>query len=118
MDNYDIAWLVVAVCALLGGLALHRLFRSAHPLLRWLVIVVAVVFFLTPANIPNYPGYLAPAFVIFIFEALFQTEGEPLSSLRVLGIAEFAGILATVTLYFIYARLTGSSARQADSAGE
>ncbi len=107
MSGYGIAWVVIGVCAVLGALGVHRLFRSAHPLVRWGLIVVTVVFFVTPAQVPNYPGHIAPAFVVLIFEAFFQTEGEPQGSLRILGLAIFVGMLVAVGGYFVYSRTIG-----------
>ncbi len=83
--SYDWAWVVAGVSALLGTLALARAWRGLRlPWLRlWLSWLIPVLLLL-PAPIPGYEGNFAPAFVVFIFEWLFQRSGSPQAAGRIL----------------------------------
>ena len=105
MSAYAIAWMVIIAAALIGGFGLWRLCaRSRFGLLPWLATALAVTFFLTPITVPNYPQQMAPAFVVAVFELLFQTNGEPQASLRLLGLSMTAVSLLTLVLYFFLQR--------------
>ena len=85
MGAYSIAWLIIVAAAASGVIALYLALRSfSNSLIIKLILVLAVVFFVVPAPVPEYPGQLAPAFVVCIFEAFFQIDGAPMVSLRIL----------------------------------
>jgi len=82
---YEIAWLVVLGAALVGTLVLFFVTRRLEPgtlrnLLRWLPGALLIV----PAGLPGHDGNYAPAFVVAIFEWLFQSDGRPGAALRIL----------------------------------
>lgn len=82
---FTTAWLVVLGAALVGTFALFFLTRPLAPglarnLLRWLPAPLLVV----PAPLPGHDGYFAPAFVVAIFEWLFQANGHPGPAVRIL----------------------------------
>ena len=87
--NTDLAWQVIAVAAAVGAVALWATFWWLLPartrfggIWRWSLVALVLVFFVMPAPVPNYAGVSAPAFVVMLFEALFQTSGEPEESMR------------------------------------
>lgn len=79
------AWLVVLGAALVGTLALIFLTRPLAPglvrsLVRWLPAPLLIV----PAPLPGHDDFYAPAFVVAIFEWLFQGDGHPGPAFRIL----------------------------------
>ncbi|NOX52531.1 MAG: hypothetical protein GXP16_18665 [Gammaproteobacteria bacterium] len=102
MSHYNIAWVVVGVCGLLGGaITYHLLRRTSWHLLRMLCVALLVTLFVVPAPVPGYEGMIAPAFVIAIFESFFQTDGRPAASLRILGLALLCvGVICALSYYF------------------
>ena len=85
MGAYTTAWLIILGSAVGGAGILYWLLRKLpNSLIRRLIIGLAVTFFVVPAPLPAYPEQLAPAFVVLVFEALFQIDGSPGGSLRVL----------------------------------
>ena len=117
MDGYSIAWWVIAGSGVIGGIAVFRLLRMIRRgLVRWLGMAVALAFFCTPAPVPEYPGQWAPAFVVAIFEALFQTDGSPVQSIRILVLVLGVVTLSTVLLYFVLQRWLGEDETQREDA--
>ena len=103
--GYTYAWVVVLVSGFIGAFGLWKLCsRSRFGLLKWLASMVALAFFLTPVAVPNYPEQIAPAFVVAVFEILFQTNGEPQGSLRILGLSLATVSLATIVIYYLTQR--------------
>ena len=101
MTSYDYAWIIIAIAALFGAFGLWKLCaRTRFGLLPWLASALALTFFLTPITVPNYPEQMAPAFVVALFEMLFQANGEPQASLRLLGISLGVVSLLTLVVYF------------------
>lgn len=97
--NYTVAWVVVGVMGLLGTLGLFFLTRSiGHAGLRWVLRLLPLLLMVAPAPVPNYDGHVAPAFIVFAFETLFQTEGESLPALIILIAAIVIGVLAGLLL--------------------
>ena len=93
------AWLVT-VCA--GAAALFGIVVLTRPmqngfLKSWLRCVAAVVLLL-PAPVPGFDTYYAPAFVVVIFEAALQSDGQPALAASVL----FAVIVAATVLVWGY----------------
>lgn len=88
MTGQALAWWVIGGAALGGAGVLYYLLRKiSNPLIRNIFIGLSVTFFVVPAPLPAYPGEWAPAFVVCIFEAFFQIDGQPAVSLRILLIA-------------------------------
>lgn len=76
--TYDLAWVVIGVAGLLGTGFLIFLTRNfSSPSLRWIIRLLPLLLMVVPAPVPNFQGQFAPAFVVLIFESLFQAEGEP-----------------------------------------
>ena len=79
------AWAVAAGAGLLtvaGICMLTRPMRSGF-LKSWLRWVAAIVL-LWPAPVPRFDAHYAPAFVVVLFEALLQRDGEPLPAAALL----------------------------------
>ena len=80
-----IAWaaaLAAALLALIGIWALTSPLRSRF--LRIWLRALSLALMLTPAPVPNFEGYYAPATIVALFEAAFQLQGEPAQSLKLL----------------------------------
>jgi hypothetical protein len=92
------AWAALVLGTLGLILALQRALRGWDaPLLKsvvgWLLLVLLV-----PAQIPRHGDQIAPAFVVFVFEALFQRDGSPDAAARILAAAGAVALaLALVT---------------------
>lgn len=88
MGPYGWAWVVVVISLMLGLFAFLRATRGARlRRTRTSIAVLLGVWLLLPAAVPGYPGQYAPAFLVFAFEWLFQTPGEP----RAAGVILVAG---------------------------
>ncbi len=96
------AWLVVAVAALgvlAGILALTRSWPWGW---RALMAALVMVWLLMPWPVQVVEGYLAPAFIVAVFEGLFNPEGNPWPPSRAL----LVGTLAVLALAGLF-RLLG-----------
>lgn len=111
MSPYEIAWLVAGVAGLLGTLAM--VFWTRHLASGWLrhcLCVLPVLLLLVPTRIPDFPGNYAPAFVVAIFEALFQVDGQPVAAARMLLLALVVGLLIVLVLGRLSRTTTAQSA--------
>jgi hypothetical protein len=109
---YTIAWLVAAGAAVLGTAMLVVLTRKIgsdglRRALRWLPPLLLLV----PVGVPGYEGHYAPAFVVAIFEFLFQTDGRPMAATRVLLLALAMGLIGIL----LAGRYFGSRKPDADA---
>ena len=97
IDAYGLAWLVVFGAGL-ATLAFWFLLTRPVPWfwLRTTLRCVVAGWLLLPAPVPNYPGQYAPAFVVALFELVFQKEGQPAQALQIL-------LLGTVIILFLLA---------------
>ncbi len=99
MGPYDWGWLAVLLAAPLMIFALTRATRGwplpeVRRLLGWLLGLGLVV----PAPIPGHPGHYAPAFLVLLFEWLFQRPGKPATAGLILAAAAALALaLALVT---------------------
>lgn len=85
MTPYAVAWLIVAAAAVLGTVGLVFLTRAMGPsVVRLMIRVLPAILLIVPAPIPGYSGHLAPAFVVLIFEGVFQRDGNPMGAVAVL----------------------------------
>ena len=108
--SYTYAWLVIAGAGLLGAIVLWVLTRTiASGRLRAILRLVPPLLLLLPAPVPNYDGQLAPAFIVFVFESLFQAEGEPMLA----GVILLVGLVAGVTAGALIGRPTGGAGADA-----
>ena len=111
--SYNIAWLVILMAGLLGSAFLYFMTRGIRSgALRWIIRVVPLLLMVAPAPVPNYPGQLAPAFVVLIFESLFQRSGEPATS----GLILLATLLLAIAVGLLIGRMAPATA--ADEAAE
>jgi hypothetical protein len=98
---YYIPWMVILFFALVGAFCLNNLLKAGTPSkycwlakLRLALVGFVFTFFLLPAPLPNYPEIYSPAFVVVIFETLFQSDGSPGTSQGVL----FFGLAGVVII--------------------
>ncbi len=103
MTGYTLAWIVIVLAAIGGAIGIWQLTRS----MLWrggriALISLALVFFLTPAPIPGVEDGIAPAFVVAVFEYLFQNDGQPRTSLTLLGFGLGCVLLGTTFAYSRY----------------
>ena len=104
--NNGAAWLVIAAAGLFGSGFLFYLTRGIRAAsLRWVVRVLPLLLMIVPAPVPNYPGELAPAFVVLTFETLFQANGEPQTAAMIL----LATLLIGAALGLLIGRLVAAT---------
>lgn len=85
MSGYTIAWIIIVGCTLIGAITFYKwLAVIGNGWVRALLVASAVALFVTPAPVPGYDGQWAPAFLVMVFEAFFQTDGQPATSTRLL----------------------------------
>lgn len=112
MADNEMAWLIVAGAGLLALGFWFLITRGIkHDLLRSWLRCVAAILMLLPAPVPGYQGEYAPAYIVALFEAVFQQDGEPLQAFIILG----GGVLVVTILLLGWAllrprRLTGAAA--------
>ena len=105
--NNGMAWLVIAAAGLLGTGFLIYLTRGIQAAsLRWVLRVLPLLLLIVPAPVPSYPGELAPAFVVLVFETLFQAGGKPETA----GMILLATLLIGSALGLLIGRLVGAKA--------
>ncbi len=106
VSPYQISWVMLAAGSLMVGLAMYywlrRQFSEFH---RVFFSAMLPLFLLVPAPLPNYEGFYAPAYIVYLFEAFFQIKGEPGLSGQILliSLASFI-ILCLAGRYFYEAK--------------
>lgn len=95
--------------AALAGIACLGFFflltrRVGSLFLRTLLRCLGAVWILLPAPVPNYPGNYAPAFVVWVFEGILQSDGEPLLSIQILLWSSLAVLCLVVLWYIVFGR--------------
>tara|TARA_B100000959_G_C14765345_1_gene535162 strand:- start:427 stop:756 length:330 start_codon:yes stop_codon:yes gene_type:complete len=102
------AWMLMILAALSGVFGLHRLFADVrYRSMKAAILGGVLAFLLVPSEIPRIAGEYAPAFVVFIFELIFQTNGAPgLAG----GILLVAVVLGAGGAFLVSRRFNGSSA--------
>ncbi len=92
--NDLVAWGVAAGAGLLGTVGVYFLTQAMQPgRLRRALRILPLLVLLVPAPVPGFPGHLAPAFIVFFFEAVFQREGQPVLAGLLLATAAVVGLL-------------------------
>lgn len=90
------AWIAYGVASLVAFVAWWFLCaRLSSMTLRDVLRVIAFAGLATPAPVPGYDGHFAPAWLIALFEAALQREGDPLPAATLLLVAT-VGLLALV----------------------
>jgi len=95
--EYLVPWLVWAVAMLLvlaGGFWMTRRIRPLW--LRDLLRFLAAGTLLVPAGAGSFEGAYAPAWIVFVFEAFLQTEGDPVGALMMLTVGWTLAIVAVI----------------------
>jgi len=89
--SYPTPWALIAGAALIGALCLNSLLAkiggtrsSFGRSLRWALVVTVVAAFTLPVAVPKTEGVYAPAFVVLLFETVFQPQGTPEEARRVM----------------------------------
>ena len=89
--GYSTAWLVIASAGLVGAACLNgmlaRLPGSRSALgrsLRWATVAAVFAVFTLPAQVPEATQVHAPAFIILLFETMFQAQGSPSDAVRIM----------------------------------
>ena len=86
-----LAWALAAAAALFAFGGVYALTQRLRPgFLRSWLRVLSLALMLTPAPVPSFPGNFSPAFVVAVFEALFQIDGAPQQALKLLAAAGLA----------------------------
>ena len=86
-----LAWALAAAAALLAFGGVCALTQRLRPgFLRSWLRVLSLALMLTPAPVPGFPGNFSSAFVVAVFEALFQIDGAPQQALKLLAAAVLA----------------------------
>ncbi|MFK7913605.1 MAG: hypothetical protein AB8B93_06795 [Pseudomonadales bacterium] len=99
MADHDMAWIVVAGAGLLALGFWFLITRGiANSLLRSWLRCVAAILMLLPAPVPGYHGQFAPAYIVALFEAVFQDAGQPEQAFIILG----GGVLAVSVLLLVW----------------
>ena len=100
MTPYFIGWSILTGASFLLSLVAFFWSRSVLGFFSsFLLSAMLFVFLIIPAPIPNYQGYFAPAYVVFVFETFFQTKGSSAISGQVLSLA-----LGTVFILMVAGR--------------
>ena len=112
--EYLNVWLV----AIVAGIACLGFFflltrRVGNPLLRSLLRCLAMVWLLLPAPVPDYPGQFAPAFVVWMFEGVLQSNGDSDLAVRILLGGSVAVVVLVVTWYLLFGRKEQAAANAA-----
>ena len=91
MTDHATAWIVVGAAGVGVCVALFfalRPWRAA----RVLAPLLAATWFFIPWRFQDDPDHYAPAFVVFVFRALFEPDGEPGVVGRTLALATAAAV--------------------------
>lgn len=97
--DYLLPWLVWALASLLllaGGILLTRWIKPLW--LRDLLRLLAAATLLVPAGAGSIEGAYAPAWIVFLFEAFLQTEGDPVGAMMMLSAAWALAIVLLIAI--------------------
>lgn len=109
--GYFWAWTVCLVATAVVVVCGFWMTRRWRPLfLRDLVRALAVATFVVPVTAGSFDGFYAPAYIVLVFEAFLQREGDPIPALSALTLAWGAAIVLVVVLQGVRSyRLRGQS---------
>lgn len=94
-----IAWLIWGVAAgatIVGGIVLTRWVRPDW--LRSSIRLLAIVTLIVPAPAGSVEGVVAPAWVVLLFEAFLQPEGDPGGALSALLLGWAVALVVLIVL--------------------
>lgn len=93
--SYSSVWLIIIATGCLAIVPVYMLIRRVMSgFLCALVCALILAVLLTPAPVPEHPQSYAPAFIVAVFEGVFQARGNPAVALRLL----LAGITVAIAL--------------------
>jgi hypothetical protein len=94
MDGYGWAWIIclgATALVIVCGVLLTRRLRPHW--LRDLIRLLAAATLLVPAGAGPSEGYLAPAYIVLLFEAVFRGDGDPGAALAALSLGWIAALV-------------------------
>ncbi len=100
MTETTTAWLLVTLGTLGVMAGVLALTRGWPGLLRMLLVALAAVWLLLPWPIQVVDGHLAPAFIVALFEGLFNPAGNPWPAARALLVATLLVLGAAAGIWF------------------
>ncbi|MCY3884897.1 MAG: hypothetical protein OXG24_08285 [Gammaproteobacteria bacterium] len=107
--SYLIAWIVVALCSLALALLVYIPLRK-RKLLAWLIIALGCYWAMWPIMFDD-EGHLAPLFVVLLFRAFLEPDGNA-NSVLIIG---FVGTLGILICYVAILVIRKATVRPADS---
>ncbi len=108
MTGPTIGWVVVVLAAIGLVVSIYGFFRKSRlKVVLFFCLIVLLSMLLVPAPVPGYPGDLAPAFLVALFELLFQADGKTLVAVRLLGIGFIVGVVLASAMVWIAGRWLG-----------
>ena len=108
MTPYWIGWVVLVGASFLFSLVVFYWLRLLLGFFSsFLTSALLFVLLTVPAPIPNYEGYFAPAYVVFIFETFFQIKGSSKMSAQVLILALVSAFILMMTGRYLSNRKKG-----------
>ena len=76
MGEYQIAWLVAVIAGIGLTICAYLAVRKLRSV-RFLVTTLVAVWLLMPWRFDDDPTHLAPAFIVLVFQGIFERDGEP-----------------------------------------
>ena len=108
MTTYWIGWVVLVGASFAVSLVVFYWLRLLLGFFSsFLMSMLLFVLLTVPAPIPNYEGYFAPAYVVFIFETFFQIKGSSKMSAQVLILALVSAFILMMTGRYLSNRKKG-----------
>ena len=108
MTPYWIGWGILVGASFLVSLVVFYWLRLLLSFFSTFLLSTLLFVFLTvPAPIPNYEGYFAPAYVVFIFETFFQIKGSSKMSAQVLILALVSALILIMTGAYLFRKKRG-----------
>lgn len=96
-EVYQWGWAICLIATLLVIACGLRLTRNWRPLfLRDLIRALIIPTLLVPVTAGSSEGFFAPAYIVLVFEAFLQREGDPANALAALVLGWIAGLVAFV----------------------
>ena len=111
---YSTAWLIIVAAGCVAVVAAYMLIRRiTSGYLRALVCALILAVMLTPAPVPEHPLNYAPAFIVAVFEGIFQADGNPGVAMRLLVVGAVLAIALVTLGALVLRRFRRGSAPQA-----
>lgn len=98
MNEFALAWTIYALASVGVVTGWWVLTARLWPLIRDLLRMLVIVLLAVPAEVVGYDGHYAPAALVALFEAAFQTNGDPVPALATLASALAVGLVVVLLL--------------------